>query len=230
MSILGTGRANLAQADQANKASTGLANARAASNAGITISEQNAKKSMRGQALGAAGTLGLAAYGATPTVGAGTAAASGLAPAGAANVLGGGAAQLGTGNAIVNATTASPAVTSALGGSASGIAPASVNGSISSAFDAQLANTSTMQSATALNSGGLGASGVGTGVAEGGGTAAADAAAAALAESTAAGAGGAAAGAGGAAASTTLAATASAAIPFVGWAAAAGMLAYSLFG
>jgi len=225
MSILGTGRANLAQADYANKASTGLANARAQSNAGITIADQNAKKSMRGQALGAAGTLGLAAYGATPTVGAGTAAASGLAPAGAKSAFGAG--NLGAGDGIVNATASNPTVTAALQGtpSAPGV---SVDSSIANAFDTQLANTSTMQSATALNSGGLGASGVGTGVAEGGGTAAADAAAAALAESTAATTAGTA--AAGAAAETTLAATASAAIPFVGWAAAAGMLAYSLFG
>ena len=68
MSILGTGRTNLAQADYASKASTGMANARAANQANIDIGEQNSKQSMRGQALGSLGSAGLAAYGATAMV------------------------------------------------------------------------------------------------------------------------------------------------------------------
>lgn len=95
MSILGTGRANLAQADYASKASTGMANARAANQATIDIAENNSKQSMRGQALGTLGSAGLAAYGSMPTA---------AAAAGSAGSVVGGAAGAGALNAELGST------------------------------------------------------------------------------------------------------------------------------
>ena len=149
MSILGTGRTNLAQADYASKASTGMANARAANQANIDIAENNSKQSMRGQALGTLGSAGLAAYGSMPTAAAGVGSAGsvvgGAAGAGALNAGLGStvgtagaltqpvAASVGntiaTNTAFLNATggaatTAAPVATTTVGTAAAGAAGA----------------------------------------------------------------------------------------------------------
>jgi hypothetical protein len=60
MSILNTGRQQLAQADALNKQSTNLRNEMAASNAGLEMAERNNKQSMRGNALGSMASMAIA--------------------------------------------------------------------------------------------------------------------------------------------------------------------------
>lgn len=154
--LLSTGRNELAQADDASKQATGLANAMAASNANITMAKRNAKSTAMGQGLGGLASMGLSQLGSSS-------AGAGLGAAGTAAATDGGAlAASGVlGQAGVDAVT--PALAS-LGGEAAGAGAA----------------------AGAAGAGAAGAAGLG--------------------------------------------ATAAAAIPFVGWAAAAGLLAYSMFG
>lgn len=60
MSILNTGRQQLAQADQLNKQSTNLRNELAANKAGLEMAERNNKQSMRGNALGGMASMAIA--------------------------------------------------------------------------------------------------------------------------------------------------------------------------
>jgi hypothetical protein len=60
MSILNTGRQQLAQADALNKQSTNLRNQMAASNAGLEMADRNNKQSMRGNALGGMASMAIA--------------------------------------------------------------------------------------------------------------------------------------------------------------------------
>lgn len=60
MSILNTGRQQLAQADALNKQSTDLRNDLAANNAGLEMAERSNKQSMRGQAMGSMASMAIA--------------------------------------------------------------------------------------------------------------------------------------------------------------------------
>lgn len=224
MSILNTGRLTLGQANDASAASTSIANQRAASNSQIKTADYNAKQSVKGQAAGSGVSMGLAAYGAAPATEAGlqTANAS-LTTPGAANAaipaanapgigaggLGGGAGGIGNAGseAAVNAIT--PQLQSQVANQASTAVANQATTQVANQASTAVAQEATAEVAKAASEEALKA-GTEELIAQGTEKVVEGVATQGLA--------------------STMAATASAVIPFIGWAASAGMLAYSLFG
>lgn len=153
MSILGTGRNTLAQADYASKASTALANDLQANKAGIEIAGRNANEARRGQALGSAMSTALTAapYAYNALTGAGETAAA------ASGIVGNGLGQ--AGNAALNGslTAANAGLTS--GAATTGAATTGAAAGTTAAAASEAAAVGTTAAASSAAAGGAAAGG-----------------------------------------------------------------------